>query len=186
MQFGTGVSLFDLVMPFESQKPRQSRPRARDVRRWIPYAAASWAVAFAIVSFYWASGGTIGVGTLATSIQQLGRERDRSFVVEVWVTGVLKLLAAALALALTHSWSMRVLDRTVRIAVWVCGALLLLYGTANLAQDILIELHVVGVPLSMGASAVRWYLFLWEPWWILGGILFLGAAWSTRPTTGAG
>jgi hypothetical protein len=165
-------------MTTELHHARQSSTTTNRLR-WTPYAAAGWAALFSLVSFYWAAGGTVGIGTLAQSIQRLGQERDPAFIVEVWITGVLKLLGAFLVLGLTRNWG-GAFDRLVRILVWAGGALMLLYGASNFVQDVLIEVGVVGVPRSMGADQVRWYLFLWEPWWILGGLLFLGAAWSTR------
>ncbi len=168
------------MMSTESQKSNHPASRAHASRPWIPYTAAAWAVVFAIVSFYWASGGTIGIGTLARSIQQLGRERSPSFVAEVWATGVLKLVAAAIALALIRPWGKRIAPRLLRILIWGTGVTLLLYGGSNLIQDVLIVAGVIDVPKSMGPEAVRWYLFLWEPWWILGGVLFLATAWQTR------
>jgi hypothetical protein len=151
-----------------------------NVLDWTPYAACAWSVLFAAISFYWASGGDAGVGALAQSIQELARKRDALFVAEVWATGALKLLAGVMALALVRPWGGIVPGRLLRIAVWAIGAILVLYGGSNLIQNVLIEAGVMGVPASMGAQAVRWYLFLWEPYWVLGGLLFLGAAWSTR------
>jgi hypothetical protein len=42
-------------------------------------------------------------------------------------------------------------------------------------------LHLTGV---IGDSAngkwFFWYLVLWDPWWVLGGVLYLTAAWFAR------
>jgi hypothetical protein len=37
----------------------------------------------------------------------------------------------------------------------------------------------IDVPKSFGHDAVDWYLFLWEPVWILGGVLFLLSAYTS-------
>lgn len=135
---------------------------------------------FGAVSFYWAAGGTLGTGRLAKSVRELGLVRDPTFITEVWITGILKVLAGLLALALVRPWGRRLPRRPLRAAVWAAGGLLILYGGSGLVQAALIEAGVIDVPASMGEAAVRWYLVLWEPWWLLGGFLFAAAAWSTR------
>jgi hypothetical protein len=54
--------------------------------------------------------------------------------------------------------------------------LLTLYGAANLVQHGLMEAGIVDTPDGLGSDAVTWHLALWDPWWLLGGILFLLAA----------
>jgi len=47
----------------------------------------------------------------------------------------------------------------------------------------------LGIVESIDPSTVRWYLLLWEPYWVLGGLLFLAAAWHFRqssPSVAAG
>jgi hypothetical protein len=44
---------------------------------WAGYAAAGWALVFAVRSVYWALGGTVGLGTLSPGIQQAAVARDR-------------------------------------------------------------------------------------------------------------
>jgi len=36
-------------------------------------------------------------------------------------------------------------------------------------------IHIDGVVVTEG---IRWHAWLWDPWWLLGGILFLLAAWQ--------
>src|SRR5262245_61589865 len=69
---------------------------------------------------------------------------------------------------------------TPLLAGWGASALFLVYGAANLVQDGLIVLGAIPVPVGLGAAAARWRLFLWDPWWLLGGVLFALAAWSYR------
>ena len=38
---------------------------------------------------------------------------------------------------------------------------------------------VLAIPDGMGEGPARWYLVLWEPWWIL-GVLFLLTAHAMR------
>jgi hypothetical protein len=42
---------------------------------------------------------------------------------------------------------------------------------------------VLSVPSGLGHTAALWHVVLWDPWWLLGGILFLVAAWYYTRTT---
>jgi hypothetical protein len=145
---------------------------------WPGYAASAWAFVFAAVSFYWAAGGTVGAGTIGPEIEELARSRRPSFVALLWGTGALKVIGGILALALVRPWG-RVIPRRLLLPVaWGAGVLLLLYAVVNLVQHGLAEGGVIGIPDPASRSAVRWHLVLWDPWWLLGGILFVAAAWS--------
>jgi hypothetical protein len=57
---------------------------------------------------------------------------------------------------------------------------MLLYGAANLAVRAAMAAGLLATPGSMHSDAARWHLLLWDPWWVLGGVLFVLAAWSSR------
>jgi hypothetical protein len=83
------------------------------------------------------------------------------------------------ALAVVSGWRPRSLLKPLRILVWVVGVGMLLYGGLGLVSD---ALHVTGV--INDPATRRWfliYLVLWDPWWVLGGVLFTALAWWTRP-----
>lgn len=155
---------------------------APDVRpwptAWAAYAAGAWAFAFAALSFYWAAGGTAGADTIGDIIKGRPLARDPGFVAILWATGALKALAGLLALALVRPWGRLIPHWTLLTATWGTGALLTLYGGANLAVRGLMAVGVMSTPASMRSVAARWHLVLWDPWWLLGGILFLAAAWG--------
>ncbi|HEV2404232.1 MAG TPA: hypothetical protein VGR88_02200 [Ktedonobacterales bacterium] len=35
---------------------------------------------------------------------------------------------------------------------------------------------VIATPAGLGTTAARWHLYLWDPWWLLGGVLIIVAA----------
>jgi hypothetical protein len=144
----------------------------------VAYAASAWAFAFAAMSLYWAAGGTFGVGTQADSIRELAVTRPAWFVATLWVTGVMKATAGLIALALVRPWGRAIPPRMVVVAAWGTGVLLALYGGANLAVRAMMGLGVLSTPESMRSAAARWHLLVWDPWWLLGGILFCAAAWT--------
>ena len=42
---------------------------------WAAYAVCVWALGFAVVSFFWAAGGTLGVHTIAAQPEKLASPR---------------------------------------------------------------------------------------------------------------
>ncbi|MGH2557457.1 MAG: DUF3995 domain-containing protein [Thermomicrobiales bacterium] len=157
---------------------QQARPSYShfNANPWAAYAAAAWAFVFAANSFYWALGGTVGIETLALTIQEEARQRDTAFLAMVWVTGGLKVLGGLLALALARPWGRAIPRRLLLIVAWGAGVLLVLYEGASWVEAALMEAGVIDVPASLGADAVRWNMLLWRPWWVLGGTLFVLAA----------
>jgi hypothetical protein len=56
--------------------------------------------------------------------------------------------------------------------IWAAGVRT---GSEAIAADV--EEAGIADP-ALGADAVRWHLLLWDPWWLLGGILFALGAWQ--------
>lgn len=136
----------------------------------IVYAGAVWSFIFALMSFYWAAGGMIGVKSLGGVIYQKAIERDPSFITVVWVTGVIKLAGAVVLLLLLN---MRPNTRVKKLLSQFCitaGILMMLYGVGNFITISLAGLNVLNFDLS--AYAMTWRLIFWEPFWVAGGILY--------------
>jgi uncharacterized protein DUF3995 len=143
---------------------------------WAAYAACAWAFLFAALSFFWAAGGRTGLHPLELGVA------SNNFI---WIiinlgAGIMKVLIGLLALALVQPWGRIVPRKLLRACVWVLGIGMFLYGALGLISDVL---HVTGI-INDPASAkwFFWYLVLWDPWWILGGMLYIAVAWFTRRT----
>lgn len=143
------------------------------------YAACIWSFVFAALSFYWALGGTFLSNTQSPQILALTAEPW--FLAVVWLTGFLKDLAGLLALSLVQRWGETFPVWLRRAAVWGVGLLLTFYSGANLGARGLMALGILETPASMRSAAATWHLILWDPWFLLGGVLFLAAAWHFRP-----
>jgi hypothetical protein len=74
-------------------------------------------------------------------------------------------------------WGRRLPRPLLRFGAWGTGALLTLYGGLGLGQGAAGLLGLAGPPDPDQLTALRWYVFLWEPVWLVGGLLFLAAAW---------
>ncbi len=153
-----------------------NNPPRHDV--WGAYAACLWAFIFAATSFYWGAGGTLGLRTQSPQILALVDEPW--FIVILWATGILKAAVGVLALALVRPWGRKFPRWLLFTAALGVGAFFALYGGANLSVRGLMALGLMETPESMRSAAARWHLILWDPWWLLGGVLFLLAAWQFR------
>ncbi|MFF3490079.1 DUF3995 domain-containing protein [Streptomyces sp. NPDC002795] len=134
---------------------------------WPATLAAGWATAFACLHFFWALGGERGLAVSAG--EQLASERPAWFVAGgLWGVGLVCLLGAVMALALrsrgVRGWSRR--------ALYLLG---LSISVLLLARGVLIEvLLITGASATSGVSSAQkfWSLTVWNPWFILGGVLF--------------
>jgi len=152
------------------------RPR---VPAWAGYGACAWALLFAGVHFYWALGGTAGVETIGPAVTDLAG--DPWFVaIGLWGVGAVLLILAVLMVAIVRSWHLPGPGWMRLLAVGGAGALFALYGGALLVQHGLMAAGVIAVPEGLGERALRWHLGLWDPWWLLGGVLFSLAAWCAH------
>jgi hypothetical protein len=141
---------------------------------WVAYAASLWAILFALISFYWAAGGMIGIETLGTGIEDLARTRDSEIIAVTWVTGILKLIAALCPVALVRRWDRFISRRLLLLGTWAAGLIFLVYGIINVVQHGLMAIGINPVAQMIGImSAVYWHLFFWDPVWLIGGVLFL-------------
>jgi hypothetical protein len=143
--------------------------------RWPGRAAAAWGLLFAVPSVVWALGSDFGASTtVSPQLLKLAHDRVGWFIALLWATAVLKLVAAAVGFGLTRRWS-RPVDWVLVCCGWGAAVLLTWHGALFIGQGVLVETGVVTVePAVRGIS--RWYLYLWGPWFVLGGLCFGAAA----------
>jgi len=145
--------------------------------RWPGYAAAAWGILFAVPSFLWALGNDFGASTtVSPSLIKLAQDRVTWFIAVLWATVVLKLIAAGIGFGLTRRWN------PVGERILICcgsGAAVLLtwHGVLFIVQGVLVESGATAIEPTLRAIS-RWYLYLWGPWFVLGGLFFGAAAWA--------
>jgi hypothetical protein len=147
---------------------------------WAAYAACAWAFLFAVPSFYWAAGGTSALAsTVSPDLVRLAQERVPWFVAVLWITDAMKVFAGLVALALVRRWGGSFPGLLLLTLAWGAGTLLAWHGALFVGAGSLMLGGFMPSPPSPGLSeVVRWYTFLWGPWFVLGGMLFIAAGWS--------
>lgn len=148
---------------------------ARPAPTWPACGAAAVAAFSALISVYWAVGGTIGLDTVGGGLEDLARSDDVRATALVWTTVVLKALAVALALALVRPWGAR-LPRPLLLAVGGLGAAVLtLYGTLLTVVGALALTGLLATDAVTDRYALTWHVLFWDPVFLFWGLL-LGAA----------
>jgi Protein of unknown function (DUF3995) len=142
---------------------------------WPGYLAFIWGLIFAAISFYWGSGGTVGLNTIGGSIEARARRGDASILAAVWITGTLELFGAVLALALVRQWGRRLPQRPLLGSAWAATVLVTLYGAFLVAGDALGETGAIHVSGTVDWTALRWHLWFWDMSFLIWGLLFLAA-----------
>ncbi|PLW74763.1 DUF3995 domain-containing protein [Streptomyces sp. SCUT-3] len=137
---------------------------------WTGWAAAVVAVAFALVSFYWAAGGTLLLDTLGGTLEEMARERDGGLIAVVWITGAAKAAGGVFALALVQRWG-RVFPRLLMVlAGWGGSAVLIAYGGVLVAVQALVALGVVTPDSPPDWKPLLWHLFVWDMSFLVWGV----------------
>ena len=140
------------------------------------YAASALALLHAAVSFYWAGGGSAGLSTIGGALEELGRSREPALIALVWATGLLKVAAGLLALALVRPWGRTFPRRMLLAAAWGGAAVLTAYGGLLTLGGLLVVTGVIPASGAADWTALRWHAFFWDPWFLLWGILLAAAA----------
>lgn len=140
---------------------------------WAGYAAAAWAFVFSLQSFYYAAGGTVGADTFPPSLVTPLLARESASVALMWVTGVLKVIAGVLGLALIQQWGRKLPRWLLLAAAWGAVAIMGIYeGAASWVQHALMVAGAISIPAGLGRTSAYWHLVFWDPWWLIGGLLF--------------
>jgi hypothetical protein len=147
---------------------------------WAAYGAAVAAFGYAAVSLYWAAGGTAGLSTVGGAAEQMARSGGVAAVAVIVVTVLVKTLGGLLALAMVKPWGRLLPGRALGIAGLAVSAALILYGAVEVAGEALAETGVIRPSASADWTALRWHLGLWDPWFLIWGLLLAITTWGYR------
>lgn len=130
--------------------------------------AAAWATSFAVLHLYWALGGALGLAESAG--EQLATQRPGWFVA-AGLYGVAALLLGAAGLAVSVA-------RRSGSPRWRRLAPLLAIGVGAVLALRAVVVHVLLLAdVGCGGGAITpaqrtWTLWVWDPWFLIGGALF--------------
>ncbi|MGX1134063.1 hypothetical protein RKD49_006253 [Streptomyces glaucescens] len=142
--------------------------------KWPAYTAVAWGVSFAVPSFVWATGSTFGArSTVSPSLVELARDGVPWFLAVLVVTGLLKLFGALVGFGLTRPRGSRI-SRLLVFCGGGAATLLTWHGGLFVVHGVLVEAGARAVEPDL-AALTDWYLYLWGPWFIVGGLAFAGA-----------
>jgi hypothetical protein len=166
-----------------------SRERAApDIRhqRGLLAAAAALVVglAYTAISAYWALGGTWLLATVSSSL--VTAHQSATVVMAVWAAVVLKAVGALLPLYVCLPAPPSKRHGRLRLLAWSEGAVLTLYGFAFTLAGLLVQAGVIHRDRTADQRALVWHTYLWDPWFLVWGLLVIIALVLTptsRPCT---
>ncbi len=144
----------------------------RDAHRWF-IAAAVVGVAHALPSLYWALGGTALVSTVGAWAADWQRQAPLQVMALLLLIFVLKLAGALLPLA--NERGRLPAPRVWRGLFWAAAGVLVAYGGVNVVAALAALTGVVAAGPTMDTAALMGHAFLWDPLFLLWGLL-LGMA----------
>ena len=146
------------------------------------FAAFLLGVLYAAVSGYWGCGGTALLNTVGGVFQRAGREGGAGAIALVWATAILKVLATILGLlaVVGHRPPDARPRRRARRVAWAVALILVLYGGVLSITGWLIQLGVVSAAAHADHLALRWHAFLWDPWFLVWGLLLAAGLAGSR------
>ncbi|TWP33521.1 DUF3995 domain-containing protein [Leekyejoonella antrihumi] len=135
---------------------------------------------YAAISVYWGVGGALLLDTVGGSLESGGRAGDIGVMLLLWMAVVLKLVAVALPLIVVYRHRGARWQRLIGALAWTSGGILLLYGLVLTIVGLLVQVGVVAASATADQHALAWHAYLWDPWFLLWGLLTLVALHSVR------
>jgi Protein of unknown function (DUF3995) len=151
-----------------------SPPRTRATT--LAGSASALMVASALISTYWAAGGTGLLDTVGGSIARWGRDGG---------VGVRLVLVVIIALKLAAAWlPLRALREppqpTVRRLAWLEAGILTVYGGVLTVADLAVEAGLLKAGRHADWKGLDWHAYLWDPWFLIAGLLVWAALQNSR------
>lgn len=146
--------------------------------RRCAWAAFFVGVAYALVSVSWGLGSTFALDTVGGELEREGRAGSPVLIGVVWLSAVLKLVAAGLGLAVTLPRSPP--PRVVMFAAWAAAVVLTVYGGVLTAGGLLVQADIIHASKDADHRALAWHTYLWDPWFLIWGMLLTAALCRSR------
>jgi len=146
-------------------------------------------IAYAAMNVYWGLGGTWLLNTVGCPFPvDCNANGGRALLlVLAWGAAVLKAVASILPLLV-----LRVADRAgrwwsrpLRLMVWAEAGILTLYGLVLTTAELLATAGVIAIPAGADRTALTGHAYLWDPWFLVWGMLVTATLLRARPRPGA-
>jgi hypothetical protein len=146
---------------------------APDIRHQLGLSAAAAALvvglAYVVISAYWALGGTWLLATVSSSL--VAAHQSATVVMAVWAAVLLKAAGALLPLYVRRPAPPSKWHSRLRLVTWVEGAVLTLYGIVFTSVGLLVQAGVIHQGRTADRRASLWHAYLWDPWFLVWGLL---------------
>jgi hypothetical protein len=155
----------------------------RSIRLAPPSAVAEASAAFVLGVLYWACGGTALLKSVGGVFQRAGEHGSVGLAILVWFTAGLKLLAAILGVVAVSGRPALTIpqQRQVRLLAWVAALILSVYGGVLSVTGWLVQTGVISAGAHADHEALRWHAYVWDPWFLVWGLLLAASLAGTRP-----
>jgi hypothetical protein len=141
-------------------------------------------LAYAAISAYWAVGGTALLGTLGGVFERWGQSPSAAVAAALWAVVAAKVVAAALPRLAVRGTGPASVQRPVRVLAWASGLILTAYGAVLTVTGLAVQSGLIHAGAGADHHALRWHAYLWDPWFLLWGVLTLIALRSGGPSRG--
>jgi len=160
----------------------RNRARARTPGQGAAWAAFAVGLLYAAISVYWGLGGGWLLDTVGASLTQSGRSASALVVLAVWCAVGLKAVASVLPLLAVDAVApgSPARRRLTRALTWIEAAILVFYGLILTAIGLLVMAGVIGTAASADHRALEWHAYLWDPWFLVWGVLVTAALLRSR------
>lgn len=155
---------------------------------WPARAALVVGLAYAGISVYWGLGGTWLLDTVGGSLAAAGRAGSAGVMAAVWGAAGLKVIAAVLpVLAAGRAAASGPVpwQRPLRVLAWAEAVILTLYGLVLTTVGLLVQSGLIRAGADADHRALAWHAYLWDPWFLLWGLLVTAALLRGRRPHGA-
>lgn len=137
--------------------------------RAAAYLAAALAFGTAAISLFWTAGGSWLLDTVGGELEKLARGRSVGAMSLGGTAVVLELAAGLLALALVRPWGRQLSRRLLLGTNALASVILLVWGAANVCAGALVLGGVIAPADGLNERALRWHVFVWDPWFVVWG-----------------
>jgi hypothetical protein len=139
---------------------------------------------YAAVSAYWGLGGTWLLATVGGALPSQGRAGAAIVVLAVWAAVLLKMVAAGLPLLALRRVVSPGWNRAVGLLAWIEAGILTVYGLVWTVVGRLVQAGAIHPSAGADHRASAWHAYLWDPWFLVWGLLVAIALWRGRHPDG--